>query len=138
MDGTEQYPVRGHLLSAAQAKELMGRCRGLLLNWDCIAKAKLVKDYVGHGVVFLGSCEAITRGGQSAYGHHFNPPLELHAWWQPRRNSKARIDIALPGLILKGLNTADEQGPFLEGREPFILAGVAPWWVKYKPYETLR
>ena len=138
MDGTECYLVRGNLLKAPDVQAVMNACAGLLLNWDCITKAKIVQEYLGHGVVVLGGCEAITRGGMSAYGHHFNPPLELHAWWQPRPRSKARIDIALPGLILKGLNTADEEGFFLEGREPFILAGVAPWWVKYKPYEVLR
>jgi len=138
MDGTERYLVRGNLLKTPDAEVLMNLCAGLLLNWDCIAKARIVKEYLGRGEVILGGCEAITRGGMSAYGHHFNPPLELHAWWQPRRHSRARIDIGLPGLILKGLNTADEEGPFLEGRDPFILAGMAPWWVKYKACEVLR
>ena len=43
------------------------------------------------------------------------------------------IDLALPFVIEKGLNTKDEIGFFLMDREPFILAGKPPSWIKYEP-----
>jgi hypothetical protein len=137
MDGTERYRVHGHLINAAVAGELMERCRGLLLRWDCIEKAKIVQEYMRGGLVVMGSCFVASCDGLSEYGHEFNPPLELHAWWQARWDSRARIDIGLPGLITTGLQTSDEVGPFLVDREPMILAGIAPAWAQYLAREAL-
>ena len=42
------------------------------------------------------------------------------------------IDMALPGVIQKGLTTFDSIGAFLVGREPVILAGTPEPWMMYK------
>ena len=65
---------------------------------------------------------------KSAYGFDYNPPNELHAWLDV---DGYVLDLSLPGVILRGLNLADEQGPFLKGREPAILFGPPPDWILY-------
>lgn len=138
MTGKERYLVAGKMLSKKQADELMTQCAGLLRHWDCIAKAKLVQDYLGYGQVVVGSCQAFSCDGMSGYGHFYNPPFELHAWWQPRTGTPARIDIALPGLIEMGLKTKDAVGVILSGRKPIILAGIPQQWMRYVSKEVIN
>jgi hypothetical protein len=138
MTGKERYTVKGGLLNDKQAASLMVQCKGLNLFWDCIDKAQLVKRFRGCGHVVVGSCMVLSRDGLSSYGHYFKPPYELHAWWQknPGTNQPV-IDIALPGLIMKGMSSSDELGPFIVGRKPIILAGRPLKWMEYRPYEII-
>ena len=69
---------------------------------------------------------------KSSYGFYFRPPYELHSWLD---FGLGRIlDFGLPGVIEAGLNTCDEQGPCIVGREPVILAGEPFDWMEYKAY----
>lgn len=137
MAGNERFDLIGKLLTNDNVRELMAQCRGLSYNWDCIAKARLVREMMGRGRVMVGSCYVISTDGRSAYGHDFRPPLEMHAWWQPSTQAFRQIvDIALPGLIDKGLRTRDNQGFFIVGRPRVVLAGAPPCWVRYTAREV--
>jgi hypothetical protein len=71
---------------------------------------------------------------KSNYGYMFKPPFEFHAWLQ---TPQGIIDVALPGAIEKGLTTFDDVGPYLIGREPFILAGPPLDWMEYMPVQIV-
>ena len=134
MTGEERYPVIGSLLSQDNADFIIGLlCKGLNPFWDCLPKALLVKERFGFGHIMLGSCLVYNSDMSAYYGYEFFPPYEFHAWWQrTTEDNSVIIDIALPGVILKGNKVIDSQGPILYGREPSILAGYPPFWIKYK------
>ena len=132
--GKEVYPVLGDLLSTKKAKEIQLEMKGLLLHWDCIAKAKIAQRYFG-GVVVVGSLMVVSGDYKSEYGYYFNPPFELHAWVQ---FEESIIDVALPGVIEKGLTTCDAVGPFLVDRKPIILAASSPAWLRYEFFEVFQ
>lgn len=138
MTGQERYTIKGGLLNEKQAASLMVQCKGLNPIWNCLEKAQLVRRFLGFGHVVVGGCMVLSRDRLSTYGHYFNPPYEFHAWWQKHAApNQPIIDIALPGLIKKGIETSDEQGPFLVGRKPIILAGRPLRWMEYRPVEFL-
>lgn len=138
MTGTERWPTRGKLLNEKQIKHLISQCQGMYRYWNCLEKAMLVCRFRGCGFVAIGACMVISRDKSSSYGHYHNPPYEFHAWWQKHPGiGQPVIDIALPGLIEKGLATSDHLGPFLIGRRPVIVAGRPPKWVAYNPVEYL-
>lgn len=133
-------PITGDFLSSKDLLVILKKCVGLNLYWNCLEKAKIVKEYMGFGAVVLGECLVISKNGESAYGHYYLPPYEFHAWWQGRFSGEESnptnniiVDVALSGLIAKGLNTKDEIGPALVGREPIVLAGQPEQWMKYIP-----
>lgn len=138
MTGKEMYPIVGGELTEKQLSELMFECKGLNMYWDCIRKAYIVKKYKGRGVIVGGKCMVTSKDGSSAYGHYWNPPYELHAWWQEAFDpamptmQRDRIDIALPGLIMKGSITKDRIGVMLTGRKPVVLAGFKEDWMYYE------
>ena len=140
MTGKERYPVFGKALTLAQVNELLGMCRGLNLYWSCIEKALLVREYLGFGVVVGGRCMVVSKDGLASYGHYWRPPYELHAWWQKSFEFGQRrliIDLALPGLILKGRKVRDDQGPLNLRRKPVVLAGLPKAWMGYAPMKVI-
>jgi hypothetical protein len=144
MTGEEIYPVYGELLTTSELIALIKKCRGLYSYWDCVRKAYIVKKYLNRGVIVAGECMVQSANKRSLYGHYFRPPFEFHAWWQEAFDPAIKclrypiIDIALPGLITKGLITKDEIGPMLTGREPVILAGNPEQWMYYTPEIEIR
>lgn len=136
MSGEERYPISGNLLTPEQAEKIMFRMKGLNRYWDCIEKAQIAREVIGVGVVVLGELLVWSEDYKSSYGFYFNPPFELHAWVSLSKISQI-VDVALPGVIEKGLITRDSIGPCVIGRSPFILAGVPPNWVEYHPVKPL-
>ena len=133
MTGKERYPVIGGLFTADIAEVIMPKLKGLNPFWDCLAKADIVRNFYAFGHIMLGSCLVYNSDMSAYYGYEYFPPYEFHAWWQNNIGENPMIiDIALPGVILKGNKVIDSQGPILYGREPSILAGYPPFWIKYK------
>jgi hypothetical protein len=134
MDGTESFEIVGNLMSPVQCAEIIKRCQGLTNRWHCLEKAQIAKRIIGDGIVVVGSCHLWSTDMRSNYGYNFNPPYEFHAWLHLPQGI---IDIALPGSIEVGLNTHDDIGPYLTGREPFILAGKPLDWMDYRPVQII-
>lgn len=141
IEGTEKYPIIGNLLSEKEAEYFITLCIGLQTSANCYEKAMLVfKNQHLLSVISeknkvrlcLGAIRVWSTDGRSAYGHDFNPPHELHAWIEV---DDKIIDISLPGVIIRGINYRDQEGPVLIGRTPFILAGKVPKWIHYKTAE---
>jgi hypothetical protein len=153
MTGEEMYPVIGFFsdiiidltgplictdesrltLSKHEVAELMKMCKGLNLYWNCLEKAILVRKYMGRGVVCIGQMYIWNSDFTANFGYGFNLPYEFHAWWQENEDKKSPIiDIALPGVVLKGSKLADEVGPIIVGREPAILVGYPHNWMVYE------
>jgi len=127
------FPIHGDILTRKDLNTLYLICKGRPKYGDCIFAAAVTQKHLT-GKVVLGSCFIYSKNYKSNYGFAYNPPIEFHAWVQLKENI---IDITLPFLIEKGLNTKDEYGSFITGRKPFILAGIAPKWVKYKAKTVL-
>lgn len=144
MTGEEQYPVLGDILiKEIIEKHITPKFRGLQLYGDCLKKSvvmfKYLKEkmhiehvYVLMGAMYVSSVPDPATGEVSRYGFAMNPPNEFHTWVY-LLPSRAVIDCALPGVIMRGKRMRDERGFFLEGREPVILAGVVPEWLYYHP-----
>ena len=115
--------------------KIMQACKGLNRYWNCLEKAQIVQTILGKGDVIVGDLKVVSGDFKSEYGFDFNPPYEFHSWLEVEG---AIIDIALPGVIEKGLTTHDEYGPYLVGREPVILAGKPESWMKYISYERVN
>jgi len=130
LTGHEKFKIHGDAINEKQLKAIISACKGLKYHWNCRKKALQVKNIIG-GVVILGETMILSGDLKSAYGHYFNPPYEFHAWVQLPKG--VIVDVALPGLIETGLNFSDDQGPFIVGREPVVLAGRPESWMKYVP-----
>lgn len=134
MTGSERYPLIGKddvsNMAMLQLGVVQSRFKGLSLYGSCVEKNWIARRFLPGFVMVMGKVRVLSATGTGAYGHDFNPPLELHAWLVNVEGAVA--DFALPGLILSGMNARDEQGPFIEGREPAILIGTPPPWVWYK------
>lgn len=134
------YPVYSHdnnpILQPQDVRMLTDIFVSLKLNkyYDCIKKAQVVAAYLNVHYITLGSLMVESTERNVAYGYHYNPPLELHAW--VTINNKI-IDFALAGTIEKGLSTRDDVGYFLKDRKPIILAGTPPPWAKYKSQQEI-
>jgi hypothetical protein len=149
LTGDESYPLVGEnpgdrrdSISGDQIRRIIRAMKGMNKHWDCLPKAQAVREVLGFGVVVVGSLFVVSGDHKSEYGYLFNPPFEFHAWvilddprvyWNPRL-----FDFGLAGVIDKGLNTSDDQGPYLVDREPAILKGVPPEWCRYVPVEVIR
>lgn len=48
MTGEERYPIVGDLLTEEQAALAMTRCEGLQLYGDCLRKAVIAAEILGH------------------------------------------------------------------------------------------
>lgn len=138
MKGTETYPIIGNLLQQTESAKLLGLCAGLQESAQCLEKSFIVlrnktplpdspKMYL-----CLGAIRVWSTGGTSSYGHDFNPPREFHSWIEV---GNSIIDLALPGVIIRGTRLYDDVGQVLTGRTPVILAGRPPLWLQYKPVQ---
>jgi hypothetical protein len=136
MTGKENYEILGNLLTKDQVGQLMYACTNTILTADCVKKACITKAHLqdNNWKIAMGAIRVFSKDMLSTYGHDFNPPKELHCWLE--KEDKI-IDIALPGVIIRGLRACDELGSFLEGRTPVILAGESPDWVIYKTERSL-
>ncbi len=135
MTGEEKYTIVGDLVTEEEAVKVLGAFKGLNLYWECLPKAEMARIILGRGKVTIGEIRVMSEDFLSAYGHNYNPPYEFHAWLDV---GEGIVDFALPGLILKGLNSSDEVGPYITGREPIILAGIRPEWMYYKKIEYYK
>lgn len=133
LSGYERYPVIGNAISENEALQIAIDMNGLKAHWNCLEKAHLARSIICRGVVVVGSLMIVSGDLKSEYGYHYCPPYEFHAWIMFNGNI---VDVALPGVIDKGLTTHDEYGPYLVGREPVILAGKPESWMKYIPREV--
>ncbi len=129
MTGAEEPIVVGFAVSYELVREIMKAYKGLNVYWNCIEKAKIAQEFIGRGEVWMGAMMVASADWQSSYGHYWNPPYEFHAWVELGRGEI--FDAALYGLILKGTETYDHVGPALIGREPVVLAGLPPKWMRY-------
>lgn len=145
LKGDEAYEVYAlselSLLSKEDVAHLIYDMRGLLVGASCLEKAVFVCQHLQRAkktnhVIQMGSVLVTWPdqfGGCTQYGHSFNPPFEFHAWVKVHGGWKRGIiDVAMPGLILRGQEFSDAQGPFLQGMIPKIIAGLIPPWVLYK------
>lgn len=133
----EMYPLYSStILTKATVTKLLQIFYEQKLNryYACIQKAKIVANHFRISHIHLGSLMLDSAEEGVSYGYHYNPPLELHAWVQVYTSI---LDFALPGTIEKGLNTKDDVGPFLIGREPVILAGEPAPWMHYVTHEIV-
>ena len=148
LTGEENFEIIGELKDDEEAKTIISesikKCAGLKFSWNALEKAKIVNEVSGWTVV-LGELMIFSEGMTSAYGYYFNPPYEFHAWNVNKRTGKI-IDISLPGVIYKGLDTVnygiisslisgknqtEDDRPYLIDRSLVILAGTPPDWTKY-------
>lgn len=135
MTGEESFPITGELLTYKELRFLISQCKGMHPNFNCLDKAELVLKLKGSGRVVLGSLLVWNREMTANFGYFFNLPLEFHAWWEPDNTELGTeiIDIALPGVISKGLKTVDNIGPVIEGRDLLVMAGSPLSWTSYTP-----
>ncbi len=137
MTGSEIFNIYNDdmsILRGNQLDEIVMGCKGLKSHWNCLEKAKIVQSILGEAsLVVIGSLAVISECGQSSYGYAYEPPLEFHAWVMVKAGI---IDVALPGVINKGMNTSDEYGPYILGREEVVLAGMPADWMQYKAHEV--
>ena len=148
MDGTERYPIIGstvehrntilllfgedYIKKLYQAQSML---KGLPLYANCLEKAMLARKLLG-GTLVAGAMRVLSEDMKSAYGFDFRLPYECHVWLE--YIGGCIVDLALPGVILRGMKSKDEQGPFIVGREPSILAGYPPEWLIYKPVRIVE
>lgn len=131
LTGEERYPIIGGLLLKEEADLLMNRFKGLNRFWGCFEKTQISYFLLRMKTTpVAGSLMVMSKNLLSGYGYYFNPPFEFHSWL--RCDNGMIIDLALPGVIEKGLVTSDKDGPYIIGRKPVILAGKPKNWMKYK------
>lgn len=133
--GNERWPVLGDLYTADELAPVIECCGGLSRYWRCIEKAVIAQRYLNAGVIIVGSLFVVSNDELSSYGFGYNPPFEFHAWVQ---FGDKILDVALPGIIEKGLTLCDTDGPVLVGRSAVILAGTPLPWMHYFAVRALR
>lgn len=89
-------------------------------------KYRIKTDYI------TGSTIVSCASNKTTYGFEYKPPFEFHAWLQ--FSETGILDVSVPGLIWRGLNTRDEHGAFLENIDEIIINGFPPPYIKYTPY----
>jgi len=132
MTGEERWPILGDVVSEEEIWRVVAELKGLGRFWNCIDKARKCKEILGVGQVVHGSMLVWSGDWKSQYGFHWHPPYEFHSWVML---DGGLIDVALPGVVEKGLRTSDDVGPYLVQREPVILAGKPPDWLLYEGRE---
>jgi len=135
LSGEDVWPIIGNEFPEDKIHLILQSLAGLNRYWDCINKAKIARDILNDGVVVVGGMMAISGDLQSSYGYYFNPPYEFHSWIECKNG--VIVDVALPGVIEKGLNTSDDVGPCIINREPCVLNGPPLDWMKYQRVEVL-
>jgi hypothetical protein len=129
LTGDEEYTVVGFAVDYKVVREILEAYKGLNRYWNCIEKARIAREILDRGRVWMGGAMVASADWLSSYGHYWNPPYELHAWVELGRGEI--FDAALPGLIQKGTETYDHIGPALIGRKPVVLAGLPQKWMRY-------
>ena len=135
MTGTEKYPIIGNLVSPEQSEKIIASFKGLLLVGDCDKKAKRAASMMkGRIQIIGGEVRVWSADMKSAYGFDWHPPHECHFWLEvvDKDGNRKLADFSMPGVIIRGLTTCDEIGPYILGREPVILAGEYPKWIVYR------
>jgi len=126
LTGDEKYEIAGYCINHDTIRHIFKQCKGMNRHWNCIEKAQRVIDMLGVGRVHIGAMMVYSEDYSSSYGFHYNPPLEFHAWVDMPEYKI--IDVALPGVIERGLKMED----VLKGREPVILNGRPEKWMVYQ------
>jgi hypothetical protein len=145
LNGDEVFPIIGGQISAAGMRKVIGQFKGLGRYWDCMEKAKIVRNYLcstrgdDSYIIMIGSLHIIASDYNSSYGYNYNPPYEIHAWvFHP--DTGGVYDFALPGVIEKGQTLSDRYGSYIDkGRVPSIAAFLlecCPDWLRYDPREV--
>ena len=138
LTGEETWPILGDKVSVEQVQRIVHEMAGLNKYWACLPKTKWARYILGKGRIVVGSLLVTSGDGKAQYGYYFRPPYEFHSWLDLGNDPDGPIlDVALPGVIEKGLNTSDDIGPYLINREPVVLAGIPPDWCQYIPVEYL-
>lgn len=143
LTGHEKYKILGRMFSGEEVREIFKLFNGLMRRGNCLRKACIVRDWLNRDRenafhVMVGSLYVIERTNHSSYGHEYNPPLEFHAWVYGRRD-KSVYDLALPGVIERGLEAEDDQGRILLTVEPIVLAtgsSRVPYYLRYKAHSA--
>jgi hypothetical protein len=127
------FPLMGTWVTPEEAETIQAMFAGLPLYGGCVEKAaltlwalqKMGLDNQSYKVVFGAAAIACNEldGSMTTYRHEYNPPFELHAWVRPAKNAQVIIDLALPGMILRGKRMEDDIGPLLQNMPVFALAG---------------
>lgn len=140
MTGKESWDILGDTVDGMDAEWITQHLKGMHPNWNCLEKAKVVFDnlefHSSRKKIHVGSVFVESVDKQSSYGYGYNPPFEFHSWVVV--DDTFIVDFALPGVIEMGLKTEDVIGPVVVGREPIVLAGIAPDWISYKTEAILE
>ena len=136
MTGDEIYPILADrsdgvamVIGTELARTHIFRSfKGYLTFGDCLSKNKMTFNIVerlfpGKFELAKGSMRIFCKKTQCLYGFNWNPPLEYHVWIQKKENHAYIIDMALPGVILRGSESGDDKGFFIEGMKPFAYIG---------------
>ena len=150
LTGEEVFPITGpdfrqveELIAAQSTKlihdrrsDIMRTMKGLNRLWSCLEKSILVRDFIGSGVVNIGSLLVWNNERNGTYGYYYNPPFEFHSWLTIGKGPFI-VDFGLPGVIEKGLQVKDQLGAILKNMKPYILCGPASDGLEYTSYEQL-
>lgn len=134
LTGNEKYDIIGNAIPELAINNIIEKCAGLNKYWNCMEKAHIARETLGFGYVVFGSLTVWSYDYRSSYGYLWNPPFEFHAW--VNLGAGHILDIALPGVIEKGLNIYDDISPALVGREPLILNDIPQRWMEYTPAQV--
>jgi hypothetical protein len=124
MRGDEAYKIVGGILTEKDMAIIGQSFKGLQLYGDCLSKNLKAFEYLnrrGDFFICMGSLEVCYQNTE--YGFLFNPPFEFHAFLVSFPRRKLVVDVSLPGVILRAQQSGDAQGRWLDGLEPFIMAG---------------
>lgn len=142
MTGEEKYGIFGAAIDPKMAGDIIAKYKGLQLYGQCLEKAIIAirhlreVNFDGEFIVAMGSMKITwmdNTGDVTQYGNDYNPPYEFHAWVVPNQKRELIIDLALPGMILRGQKFRDWKGFYLKGLIPGILAGSVPEFIEYSP-----
>lgn len=135
MTGKEEYPVKdADLIPRRVIDKITSQFKGLARYAECLEKNRIAQEELG-GFLVLGKIAIISAKDNGCFWMDYNPPLEFHAWLV---FNTMIFDFALPGMIERGGRIKDSLGPFVEGRDPFILIGEPPEWIYYEAKEIFR
>lgn len=138
MTGEENYPIYASksdptgisIAQELQRLQIFSTFKGYLTFGDCYSKAKIVHNIVNRlfpdkFVLAKGAMRIYCKETECLYGFNWNPPLEYHTWLQLKNKTGNPyiVDMALPGVILRGSASGDEHGKFITGMPPFAYVG---------------
>jgi hypothetical protein len=139
LTGEEIYPIIGDgdiIITPDELISIQANLAGFNRYWNCLEKAWKTYSFLEAGELTIGTMLVWNEGHRSNYGFYYNPPLEFHAWLA--FPGGRILDVALPGVIERGLWTFDEVGAAIVNRVPVVLAGIPPDWLEYRAKEIWR